>query len=198
LAKSRPTAKPKTVILNTKPLKLAPKFSSNIDKPSSTPKNTKDGPPNLKNGIEASTTPTQSQISTISSRTTTVPDADNYYLTIPGFSLCAALYNNARLQGISCLIPLPLMTPPGTSKLPLPLHPIPLQMTTVHLPYIDCLPIPKLRHNLMLLSGLVDEEEFCGDLVGTTSFVIMGSQSWDPEGWVLEEGFKEKWRFLFD
>jgi hypothetical protein len=125
-------------------------------------------------------------------------NAENYYLTIPGFSLCAALHNNARLQGISCLLPLPLLTPPGTPSLPLPLHPITLQMTTIHLPYIDCLALPKVRHNLILLNGLVDEEEFCGDLIGTTSFVVMGGQSWDPKGWVLEKEFKKKWSFLFD
>lgn len=133
-----------------------------------------------------------------SSDSTVALDAENYYLTIPGFSLCAALHNNARLLGISCLLPHPLASPPGTPSLPFPLHPTPLQMSTIHLPYIDCLPIAKLRHNLILLNGLVDEEEFCWDLVGTTSFVVMGSQSWDPEGWVLERGFKEKWSFLFD
>ena len=123
---------------------------------------------------------------------------DNHLFTIPGFSLCAALHNNARLQGISCLFPTALISPPGTPALPLPLHPTPLQMTRIHLPYIDCFPIPKLRDNLIIWNGLVDKEDFCADLLGTNSFVVQGIQSWDPAGWVVDRTFKEKWRFLFE
>jgi hypothetical protein len=126
------------------------------------------------------------------------PMIDNHLFTIPGFSLCAALHNNARLQGISCLLPTARTTPPGTLDLPLPLHPTPLQMARIHLPYIDCFPIPKLRDKLIIWNGLVDEEDFCADLLGTSSFVVQGMQSWDPAGWVVDRTFKEKWRFLLE
>jgi hypothetical protein len=120
------------------------------------------------------------------------PMVDNHLLTIPGFSLCAALHNNARLLGISCLFPTALTSPPGTPALPLPLHPTALQMTRIHLPYIDCFPIPKLRDNILIWNGLVDEEDFCADLLGMNSFVVKGMQSWDPAGWVVDKAFKEK------
>jgi hypothetical protein len=185
----------------TRPIGLAPKPSNEIYPPTvgiMGHQRSFEAHPSVGDNHQADDSSLIRQSSSDGSSSTASLDADNYYFTIPGFSLCAALHRNAQLQGISCLLPLPLMTPPGTPSLPLPLHPTPLQMTTIHLPYIDCLPIPKLRYNLILLNGLVDEEEFCADLVGTTSFVVLGRQSWDPEGWVLEREFKEKWRFLFD
>ena len=85
----------------------------------------------------------------------------------------------------------------GSDGLPLPLHPVPLQMEILHLPYIDCLPLPALRHNLILFSELVDDEAFCLDLMTSTSFIIVGSQSWDPSGWQVSSDFKSRWPILF-
>jgi hypothetical protein len=182
----------------TKPLKLAPKLpvpkESEIESPSLLGWGLNSGsllqdklirnPENM--------TPEVSYTETID------PMIDNHLFTIPGFSLCAALHNNARLQGISCLLPTARTSPPATLDLPLTLHPTPLQMTRIHLPYIDCFPIPKLRDKLIIWNGLVDEEDFCADFLGTNSFVVSGMQSWDPAGWVVDRTFKEKWRFLLE
>ena len=64
-------------------------------------------------------------------------------------------------------------------------------MEVYHLPYIDCLPLPELRHNLILFSGLLDDETFCSDLTSSSNCIAMGSQSWDASGWVISETFKE-------
>ena len=184
----------------TKPLKLAPKIpvlkESEIELPS------------LLGWAPNSGSLHQDQLIRNSENLTQLPEVpytepidpmtNNHLFTIPGFSLCAALHNNARLQRISCLLPTARTSPPGALDLPLPLRPTPLQMTRIHLPYIDCFPIPKLRDNLIIWNGLVDEEEFCVDLLGTNSFVVQGMQSWDPAGWVVDRTFKEKWRFLLE
>ena len=126
------------------------------------------------------------------------PGTDPFFLNIPSFTLFSALHNNSRLLGISCLYPLPRQTPPGGSGLPVPLHPVSLQMEVHHLPYIDCLPLPKLRHNLIAFTGVVDDETFCFDLTTSSNFIVAGSQSWEPSGWIISEEFKERWALLFN
>ncbi|KIN00629.1 hypothetical protein OIDMADRAFT_180825 [Oidiodendron maius Zn] len=125
------------------------------------------------------------------------PVTETHFLHMPIEGLFSALHNNSRLLGISCLFPLPRQSPMGSHELPLPLHPVPLQMEILHLPYIDCLPLPALRHNLILFSELVDDEAFCLDLMSSTSFIIVGSQSWDPSGWQASPDFKSRWPILF-
>ena len=92
------------------------------------------------------------------------PDMDPYFINMPILTVFSALHNNSRMLGISCLYPSRRQSPPGSPDLPLTLHPVSLQMEVPHLPYIDCLPLPKLRHNLVLFNGLVDDETFCFDL----------------------------------
>jgi hypothetical protein len=184
----------------TKPLKLAPKIpvlkESEIELPSLlgwAPNNGSLHQDQLIRNSENMTQPSE-----VPYTEPIEPMTDNHLFTIPGFSLCAALHNNARLQGISCLVPTARTSPPATLDLPFPLHPTPLQMARIHLPYIDCFPIPQLRDKLIMWNGLVDEEDFCADLLGTNSFVVQGMQSWDPAGWVVDRTFKEKWRFLLE
>lgn len=125
------------------------------------------------------------------------PNTDPYFIHMPIESLLSALHNNSRLLGLSCLYPLPRQSAPASIDLPLSLHPVELQMEIYHLPYIDCIPIPYLRHNLILFNEVIDNESFCLDLVGSSSFIITGSQSWEPSGWVICEEFKAKWAILF-
>ena len=87
-------------------------------------------------------------------------------------------------------------------------------MTVLHIPWIDRFPFPKMRDNVISLSGVIDEEEFrtsllstpksslltpvVADLFTTDSFVIVPeSVSWDPMAWVVTKSFEEKWGYLF-
>jgi hypothetical protein len=126
------------------------------------------------------------------------PGTDPFFLSMPSFTLLAAMYANSHLLGISCVFPVPHQFTPVNADIPVPLHPVHLQKDVIHVPYIDCLPIPKLRHNLILFNGLIDDNSFCFDLIYSSGFVVAGSQSWDPSGWVISPAFKEKWSFLFD
>ena len=126
------------------------------------------------------------------------PGTDPHYIHMPAFTVFSALYANGRLLGLSCLHPTLSKSPPGTSVVPLALHPVALQTEIPHLPYIDCVPIPRLRHKLILFSGLIDDLAFCFDLVYSSGAFAMGSNSWDPSGWMIPEDFKHRWAILFD
>jgi hypothetical protein len=129
--------------------------------------------------------------------TTCQPSTDQAFLNMASFTIFSAMMSHGRLLGLSCLYPAPRQSPPPTLDIPLPLHPVPLQREVPHHPYIDCLPQPKLRHNLILFNGLFDDEAFCFDLISSFYFVV-GNESWDPKGWVITEEFKQKWAFFFD
>lgn len=50
-----------------------------------------------------------------------------------------------------------------------------------------------------MLLGVIDPEEFLNDMFNGPSFTLAaGGASWDPSVWSIEEGFREKWGFLFD
>lgn len=123
---------------------------------------------------------------------------DPFFLSVPSLTIFSALMKHGRLLGLSCVFPVLQPSPPATADIPLPLHPVPLQKEVPHLPYIDCLPQPKLRHNLILFAGLIDDEAFCFDFIYSSNFISVGSESWDPSGWIISKEFKERWTVLFD
>ncbi|KAI0483420.1 hypothetical protein F4859DRAFT_472790 [Xylaria cf. heliscus] len=89
-------------------------------------------------------------------------------------------------------------------KLPTELQPTDLQRRTVHHPWLDLLPIPHMRDNL-LRRGVesFDEDEFCCALIGSgdlanTAFVVW-SESWDGYGWEVTESFaRSSWAWTID
>ncbi|EON63144.1 hypothetical protein W97_02371 [Coniosporium apollinis CBS 100218] len=123
---------------------------------------------------------------------------DHSLLTKHVSSVFAALFNNGRILGIPCGIQVPILSRPCTAKTPLSLHPTQSQMTVLHIPWIDRFPFPKMRDNVIQLSGIIDEEVFLCDLFTTDSFTIVpGSVSWDPMAWVVTNPFEKKWGYLF-
>ncbi|KAH8819463.1 hypothetical protein F5884DRAFT_848785 [Xylogone sp. PMI_703] len=199
-AKAAFEAKKSTRIDTSEPVKIAPKVAHSLSSEIESPL-----PDRLV--VEAEQHYTASKSSTqgdLTSRPSwqsdfhTHPRTDPYFITMPTETLFSALYNNGRLLGISCINPLPRRSPPGDTDLPFPLHPVELQMDVLHHPYIDCLPIPKLRHNLIFFAATIDNDEFCRDLVSPSNFTVIGNQSWDPSGWVMSSEFRKKWEFLFD
>jgi len=123
---------------------------------------------------------------------------DHHYLPAPDMSIYSALYENGRILGLVCGHHVPSRSTPGTSVIPLPLHPTPLQMSTVHSRFIDQLPFPRLRDSLISLSFFYNEQDFLIDLLCSGSFMVKpGCASWDPLAWRVSNGFKSKWAFLF-
>ncbi|KAF3198914.1 hypothetical protein TWF679_001703 [Orbilia oligospora] len=99
--------------------------------------------------------------------------------------------------------------PPGaiarTSSAPVSLHPTWFQRTLVHHPWVDLIPLPQMRDNILcgLETGLFDEDELCRELAGAetpdgttrASFLVWG-ESWDIKSWELSAGFLQRWGFL--
>ena len=83
--------------------------------------------------------------------------------------------------------------------LPSALRPTKLQRKIPHHPWIDLLPIPGIRDNLLRAEDSYDDMELCGDLVGffsgsedRTALIVWGDP-WDPKGWEVTETFLNHW-----
>ncbi|KAH8648984.1 hypothetical protein BGZ60DRAFT_422771 [Tricladium varicosporioides] len=91
------------------------------------------------------------------------------------------------------------------SSIPPNLLPTPTQLAVIHDPWIDLLPCPQMRDNLILADGNYDEEELCGDLVGglyegfdevECKGIMVWGEPWSPTGWEATEGFVRKWGWI--
>lgn len=110
----------------------------------------------------------------------------------------AALFVNGEILGLSCCTIIPAKSKPATPNIPLPLRPTPTQLLTLHLSGIDRFPFPKMRDNVISMSGLIDEEELGKDMFMMPSFSITpGGLAWNPKAWKVEKPFADKWGFLF-
>ncbi|EEU45340.1 uncharacterized protein NECHADRAFT_40803 [Fusarium vanettenii 77-13-4] len=71
------------------------------------------------------------------------------------------------------------------------LHPTPLQMTVRHHPWIDLIPIPRLRDNILrtIQHGTHDNTPLAMDILDVRDMrseaacLIVWGESWDPDGW---------------
>ncbi|CAG9942766.1 unnamed protein product [Clonostachys rosea f. rosea IK726] len=90
---------------------------------------------------------------------------------------------------------------------PAALAPTPTQYRVLHHPWIDLIPFPALRDNLLeaLDAGFMDDDDLCFDLVDmggvetdivTRPAMIVWGAAWDPEGWEVNAAFLQKWGFL--
>lgn len=130
--------------------------------------------------------------------TTSAMTLDHYFLCWPAWSIYAALTSHGSLLGTTCYD----CVQDGKSSLqflhlPESLRPTPLQLLTPHRRWIDRFPFPRMRDNMILLSGLIDLEQFCGDLFGCASFTLRKScPTWDPRSWIIGSEFSSKWGYL--
>ncbi|CZR61744.1 uncharacterized protein PAC_11641 [Phialocephala subalpina] len=135
------------------------------------------------------------------------PGAD-LSLTLVKFNVLRAISSNARTLGYSAestdddaLSPfcdastLQYHVP----ALPWSLRPTKLQRQLPHHPWIDILPIPQMRDNLLRAGDDFDDMELCGDLVGFFSAskcevgMIVWGEPWDPAGWEATDEFLKRW-----
>ncbi|KAF4502757.1 alcohol dehydrogenase [Fusarium agapanthi] len=85
---------------------------------------------------------------------------------------------------------------------PTSLQPTPLQRSTAHHPWIDLLPFPNFRDNILrgMQKGLFDDDELCGDLlgvegggVGEQPSLLVWTVAWDAKGWEVNAALLKKW-----
>ncbi|KAF1964394.1 hypothetical protein BU23DRAFT_631936 [Bimuria novae-zelandiae CBS 107.79] len=70
------------------------------------------------------------------------------------------------------------------------LQPIALQCRILHHPWLDLLPFPALRDNVLRIYDVWQgEDELCGAVIGFYSPPGPRSGPWDPRGWGVTEGF---------
>jgi hypothetical protein len=83
------------------------------------------------------------------------------------------------------------------SRYPANLRPILLQNTVEHHPWIDLLPLPAMRENILSLGEAYDDEPLCHDILedledGRSGLIVWGDP-WEPASWEITEGFARKW-----
>lgn len=146
------------------------------------------------------------------SRSTGSPRSDNLFVLVK-FNVFRALVSNCRDLGIAVhdtLVdesssPFPNAAADSSLNLihvPGALWPTALQRQRPHHPWIDTLPIAKMRDNLLEADEAYDGDSLCTALVGygndassDTGMVIWG-EPWDPDGWEVTRPFLLHWGWV--
>lgn len=125
--------------------------------------------------------------------------SDHHFICWSASSIYAALGEHGLMQGTTCLdSQQDARCPPEYLALPEALRPTPLQLAMPHRRWIDRFPFPRLRDNMILLSALIDLDDFVRDLFGTESLTLRKDcATWEPQSWVIGPEFSAKWGYLF-
>lgn len=124
------------------------------------------------------------------------PAADSHFLILQSVRSCEAFSQIARILQLRCTYSIGIHVSPS-SLLPPTLAPTYEQQTVPHKMYIDMLPWPSLRNNLIAAPNVVNEEEFTLDMA-SGELKVWGLTPWDPLGWEVGDQFLKKWWFLLD
>lgn len=88
------------------------------------------------------------------------------------------------------------------SSLPNDLQPTVVQRAILHHPWLDLLPIPSMRGNLIRAGETYDEERLCLDMKGHGSMdtgktgIMVWRDPWDSSGWEVSESFARDWSWV--
>ncbi|KAJ5813956.1 uncharacterized protein N7503_000706 [Penicillium pulvis] len=87
-------------------------------------------------------------------------------------------------------------------SLPRYLQPTTIQRSIPHHPWLDLIPVPQMRDNLILAGEFEEETQLCLDMKGSGSTrsgkggIIVWSDPWDPAGWEVTEAFAHSWGWV--
>lgn len=124
---------------------------------------------------------------------------DQRLLIDPKMRAMIALWLNGTILGLACDKTNWVMSPPRPASVPQTLHSTDLQLSTFHYDWIDRLPFPRMRDNLILLSmtNVADVDDLFKDFFYLPSFAVReGADSWDPRAWEVLPEFEAKWGYL--
>lgn len=129
-------------------------------------------------------------------------------LTLIKFNVFRALMANDKTLGfvnqwLQCEAISPLCrshdgTQAAVQTCPANLRPTNLQLTVEHHPWIDLLPDPRMRNNILLLGDDYDDGPLCHDVVDnrhgkqSESLIVWGDPC-NPDSWEIGEDFYKKW-----
>lgn len=156
------------------------------------------------------------------------PTADHVLVLIK-FNIFRALCNNAMMLGFpieftmgddalspftNALSPFTpkskyeqhLVSPERLLEIPGNLRPTSMQCEIPHHPWIDLLPVPQMRDNLILAEDTYDGGELCEALCGlfnssnstAQNGLIIWGDPWDPAGWEVTPQFLQRWAWTVD
>ncbi|KAF2111391.1 hypothetical protein BDV96DRAFT_649952 [Lophiotrema nucula] len=136
---------------------------------------------------------------------------DHYLLTLVQYNVLRAVITNLQLCSLlshlpsECRAALNIPTPPPPSTIPPSFAPTHTQSSVPHPSWIDTVPCPQLRDNLILTQGRWDEDELCGDMCGglyegyddvVQRGLLVWDEPWRVGSWEVSTGFVEKWGWL--
>ncbi|KIW37786.1 uncharacterized protein PV06_09775 [Exophiala oligosperma] len=123
---------------------------------------------------------------------------DHLLLVHPSRSALVAFEDNGHRMGIGCACVGLVRSWRQSPDLPAVLQPTPLQLTTPHSIWIDRMPFPRMRDNIILLAHMIDLEDFYVDLLTKESFEFKdGSAPHNPAAYRIDPTFRAKWGYLF-
>jgi hypothetical protein len=130
------------------------------------------------------------------------------------YNVVRAVATNMKLLGVpavfvlgSCaLIRGDIELFPAPDIVPASLLPTETQRAVPHERWIDMLPCPRMRDNLIRHWGEFDEEAYlcdasgenCIEVLAEATGMLVWADPWDVRGWELTEGFVRKWRGLLE
>jgi hypothetical protein len=99
--------------------------------------------------------------------------------------------------------------PSSPQYVPPSLLPTHLQQTMPHEDWVDIIPHPRWRDNILRALGTFDEDDLWSDTIGGLfegfpdcevhkRGLIVWDSPWDPRGWEVSEGFWRKWKWAFE
>ncbi|KAF2967391.1 hypothetical protein GQX73_g6180 [Xylaria multiplex] len=95
--------------------------------------------------------------------------------------------------------------PPPPEVLPPSLQETWLQQSMPHDMWVDTVPCPKLRDNILSYRSFISEDDFCLDVMGglfegyndiELNGLLVWGEPWTETGWEVTPGFAKKWGFL--
>ncbi|KAF8860431.1 hypothetical protein BDZ45DRAFT_800797 [Acephala macrosclerotiorum] len=141
------------------------------------------------------------------------PLSSDHLITLIQFNVLRATLTNLHLLSLLQTIPyecsLALSIAPSSShplSIPPSLQPTSIQSSIPHDPWIDIIPSPQWRDNLILAQGMYDLDDLCCDMAGglwegfpdgdancTEKGIVAWNTPWDVGGWEISRGFWRKW-----
>ncbi|VUC25122.1 unnamed protein product [Clonostachys rosea] len=123
-----------------------------------------------------------------------------------GLSPCA-LCNDEMISPFNFSGPTQLWQTIPRTECPETLAPTEIQIRVIHHPWIDLIPFPALRNNLLreVEAGMMDDDDLCCDLMDISDSdpnlinrpaMIVWGQASDDRVWEVNAAFLQKWGFL--